>query len=144
MKNLYGTGVAFPILADPGSRWVSGPDVVLQALRSLLLTEPGERIGRPTYGCGLKRFLYSPNNVTTRTLIAQTVTNAIERDEPRVVLDGVEVVSHVGLPGDDGSRGDAPAVSDSTRLDIHIRFRLIREMTPRNLVCPFYLQGPGA
>ena len=64
-----GTGFGFPLLEGRGFRWVSGAEAVEQSLRQLLLTEPGERLGRPSYGCGLRRFLDAPNSVATRTLI---------------------------------------------------------------------------
>jgi phage baseplate assembly protein W len=121
----YGRGILFPLVPGPGlSSWVSGEDAVAQALRSLLLTEPGERIGRPTYGCGLRRFLFAPNSVATRTLIRQTVVEAIERDEARVKLDGVDVLTDPGEP---------------TLLRISIRYLLAGVPGPKNLVFPFYL-----
>lgn len=121
----YGRGILFPLVPGPGlSSWVGGEDAVAQALRSLLLTEPGERIGRPTYGCGLRRFLFAPNSVATRTLIRQTVMEAIGRDEARVKLDGVDVL---------------PDPAEPTLLRISIRYLLAGVPGPKNLVFPFYL-----
>lgn len=121
---LYGRGFLFPLVPGPGLSWVEGEDAVSQALRTILLTEPGERIGRPTYGCGLRRFLFAPNNVATRSLIRQTVTEAVVRDEPRVKLDLVEVVADETQP---------------TLLRIRVRYRLTGSPAPQNLVFPFYL-----
>src|SRR5262249_5933246 len=94
----YGRGFAFPLVPGPGFSWIEGEDAVAQSLRGLLLTEPGERIGRPTYGAGLRRFLFAPNDVATRTQIAQAVSDAVQRDEPRVKLDAVDVLPDPSEP----------------------------------------------
>ncbi|MEI2692765.1 MAG: GPW/gp25 family protein [Anaerolineae bacterium] len=39
---------------------------------------------RETFGCGLRRFLFEPNTVTTRQLIKERIADAIGRWEPRV------------------------------------------------------------
>ena len=120
----YGKGFAFPLVPGPGFGWIEGEDAVAQSLRGLLLTEPGERIGRPTYGVGLRRFLFAPNNVATRTQITQAVSAAIQRDEPRVKLDAVEVL---------------PDPAEPTLLRIRVRYLLASSPGPKNLVFPFYL-----
>lgn len=120
----YGRGFAFPLVPGPGFAQVEGEDAVAQALRTLLLTEPGERIGRPTYGVGLRRFLFANNNVTTRSLIHDAVRTAITRDEARVKLDAVEVV---------------PDPAEPTLVRIRIRYFLATSPGPKNLVFPFYL-----
>lgn len=92
----YGLGLSFPPRVDPatGSLAVVGDaDVVAQALRVLLRTAPGERLMRPDYGCDLRRFLFAPNTVATRRLIAQEVTRAIAHYEDRVALRSVDVTA---------------------------------------------------
>lgn len=128
MSALLGIGFAFPPLPDPGFGTVAGADAVAQSLVTLLLTEPGERIGRPTYGVGLRRYLFAPNNVGTRTLIQQSVAEAVRAHEPRAILLGVDAL---------------PAPGEPTRIDLTLRYRLLTESTPRNLVHPFYLDGKG-
>lgn len=123
---VHGRGLRFPLVEVPGFEWVGGSDAVAQALRALLLTEPGERIGRPTFGVGLRRFLFRPNTLATRTAVRDAVAEAIERDQARVELDEVLVTSDPTLP---------------TLLRIEVRYRLRREPTRRTLVFPFYLDG---
>lgn len=123
---LHGRGFAFPLLPDGAFRQVSGADAVLQSIRHILLTQPGERVGRPTYGAGLRRFLFQPNSVATRALLQAAVIDAIRRDEPRAVLQAVDVSTADGEP---------------TRLDIRVSFTLIGRNVPMNLVFPFYLDG---
>jgi phage baseplate assembly protein W len=128
--HLLGTGLRHPLLpaADGGLEWLSGPEVVAQSLRAILLTQPGERIGRPTWGVGLRRFLFAPNDVRTRVAIRQAVSTAIERDEPRAELEGVDVVS-------DALEGNL--------LRIVIRYRVRRERESRSLVFPCSLEQVG-
>jgi phage baseplate assembly protein W len=65
---------------------------VRQALLLLILTTPGERVMRPTYGCHLRRLLFSPNDDTTAGLAIHYVRSAIERWEPRVDILGLDAI----------------------------------------------------
>lgn len=129
IEELTGRGIRFPLAPAPGLALVTGADLVEQSLRSILLTQPGERIARPAYGAGLRRFLYASNNIATRSFIRDTVSRAIERDEPRVELEAVDVLTEAG---------------EETVLLIDIRYRLLEEPDPRRLVFPFYLDGDQA
>ena len=62
-----------------------------ESIRIILLTEPGERVMREDFGCGLRKFLFEPNTVTTRQLIRERVVRAIALWEPRVKVDDVAV-----------------------------------------------------
>lgn len=122
-----GTGWALPVRPQPGRgrlAYRGGADKVREALLVILATEPGERVMRPTFGCGLRRFLMEPNTLTTRTAIKQAVARAIEVWEPRVGLEEVTVT-----PGDD------PA-----QVRITIRYRHARDGSADVLVYPFYLE----
>ena len=91
--NIFGQGLGFPprVGADGRLAWSVGEDNVRESIRLILLTEPGERVLREEFGCGLRRFLFEPNTVTTRELIRDRITQAIVRWEPRVALESVEV-----------------------------------------------------
>src|SRR5215212_3071823 len=92
-RSLFGAGPSFPprINADGSLAWSTGEENVREAIRILLLTEPGERIMREEFGCGLRRFLFEPNTATTRELIRERVSAAITRWEPRVTVEDVAV-----------------------------------------------------
>jgi phage baseplate assembly protein W len=82
---------------------------VRQALLLLLLTRPGERVMRPTYGCELPKLIFWPNDDTTAGLAIHYVRQAIQRWEPRV----------------DRVRVDAQRSSeDAARLDILLEYRV--------------------
>ena len=93
-----GTGWSFP--PEPGpSRALdfrSGPALVRQSILLILDTDPGERVMRPEFGCGLSRFLMEPNTPATRAAIAREIDTALAVWEPRIDVGAVEVV-----PADD-------------------------------------------
>lgn len=119
-------GLRFPLVTADGFGWVRGEDVVEQAIRAILLTEPGERIARPTFGVGLRRFLFAPNSLELRTRIRAAITEALERDEPRIRLEEVAVSTDPQLP---------------TVLRIGIRYALRARPDTRTLELPFALEG---
>jgi phage baseplate assembly protein W len=77
--------------ADGRLAWAVGEENVRDSIRVILLTEPGERLMREEFGCGLRQFLFEPNTVTTRQLIQERIIQVIGRWEPRVVLEDVTV-----------------------------------------------------
>ena len=86
---------------DSGAlNWTSGEDCLREALWNLLLTSPGERLMRPSFGAGLRGFLNQPNTETTRQLIIDAITRAVTTWETRVTLVGVTVEAD---PSDLGS-----------------------------------------
>jgi len=62
-----------------------------EALWNVLMTNPGERLMRPSFGAGLGRWVAQPNTQTTRHLIAATITAAIAQWEQRVTVTAVDV-----------------------------------------------------
>jgi uncharacterized protein len=123
-----GSGWGFPV--QPGANsgdlaYAAGAEKVRQAILLVLRTEPGERVMRPTFGCGLRRYLAEPNTVATRALLVRQVTTAIEVWEPRVRLREVTATA-----------GDDPALVLLT-----IRYEHTRDASPGLLIYPFYLEG---
>jgi phage baseplate assembly protein W len=116
-----GTGLAFPV-NPPAFR--SGMELVRQAVETILDTEPGERVMRPEFGCGLRRFLMEPNTVATRTAIRDEIEQALRLWEPRIQVTRVAVT-----PGD-----------DPTLVWIDVAYVRLVDQRPDNLVHPFYLR----
>lgn len=121
-----GTGVRVPFLPDPDGRlgWVGGMDLIRQSVSTILDTEPGERVMRPGFGCGLRRYLMEPNNLTTRTSMEADIRSALETWEPRIRLVNVAVT-----PGD-----------DPYLVWVDIAYVRLADLRPDNLVYPFYLR----
>jgi phage baseplate assembly protein W len=51
---------------------------VEQLMRQVLLTNPGERINRPDFGCGLRRMVFAPNSDVSASLLQVSVLQALE------------------------------------------------------------------
>lgn len=52
---------------------------VEQLIKQVLFTNPGERINRTDFGCGLRRMVFAPNSVVTANLTQITVYQALEK-----------------------------------------------------------------
>ena len=58
--SFLGRGWVFPVSPDERARnlkYIGGPEKVRQSIQIILDTDPGERIMRPSFGCGLRRYL---------------------------------------------------------------------------------------
>lgn len=121
-----GQGLGQPLAPDQAGRlpFVRGPEKVRQAILTLLDTDPGERVMRPDFGCGLRRYLMQPNNPATRAGIARDITQAIARWEPRVRLVDIAV-----SPTD-----------DRAMVLIEIHYAHVLDARQDVLVYPFYLE----
>ena len=73
---------------------------VRDVMLNILLTRPGERLMRPTFGAGLLDYVHQPNNQTTRSLIANLVRKALEQWETRVVVEEVRVLPDPESPAE--------------------------------------------
>ncbi|MGW1076366.1 GPW/gp25 family protein [Streptomyces sp. NPDC002537] len=127
MSDLFtGRGWAFPlgVSASGGMAMVEGSHDVERAIRLVLGTEPGERPMRPEFGCAIRDKVFGSFDASTSGAIVQEVRRALERWEPRIVVDDVGVV---------------PAAEYEEVLLIHIGYRLASTNSRRNLVHPFYV-----
>jgi uncharacterized protein len=90
-----GTGWAFPLetAVTGGFDWRSGPALVRQSILIILDTEPGERLMRPDFGCGLRRYLMEPNTPSTRAAIGREIEAGLRAWEPRVLVGSVDVAN---------------------------------------------------
>lgn len=121
-----GQGLGQPVAPDASGRLplVSGPEKVRQAIYTLLDTDPGERVMRPDFGCGLRRYLMQPNNPATRAGIQREITQSLTRWELRVKLVDIAVT-----PTD-----------DRAMVLIEIHYAHVLDARQDVLVYPFYLE----
>ena len=124
--SFLGQGWRYPVTPAAAGRleYAAGADKVAQSIWILLDTDPGERIMRPAFGCGLRRYLMSPNTSAVRALIRHDVEIALANFEPRIQVTDLEVT-----PGDD------PAL-----VLIRLAYVNVRDNRPGNLIYPFYLE----
>lgn len=127
--DFIGRGVSFPVRTDAtGSlALVDGDREIVESIRLILATAPGERPMRPEFGCAIHDLVFAPADSTTAGQIAYEVRQSLERWEPRIDLTDVVV--------------DFAEVSNGTLL-IDIRYTLRNTNDPRNLVFPFYVIPP--
>jgi uncharacterized protein len=121
-----GRGIAYPMRVGitGGIALTSREDEIVESMRLILGTSPGERPMRPDFGCPIHEHIFAPADASTTGLIAFDVRNALTRWEPRIdVLD-------VTVRRDD----DQP-----TLLYIDITYAIRETNDPRNLVFPFYV-----
>jgi uncharacterized protein len=121
-----GAGIAYPLRTDAsgGLALVSREREIEEAIRLVLGTSPGERPMRPEFGSRIAEHVFAPANAATAGQLAYEVRVALERWEPRVDVDDVEV-------GFDEM--------DTGVLYLDVRYRIRGTNDPRNLVFPFYV-----
>lgn len=127
VKAYLGKGWPFPIkpsVPDQSIQYVEGAEKIRQSIWMILQTEPTERIMRPNFGCGLRRYLMQANNSATWSGIKRDIERALSRWEPRIKLEEVIVQG-----------GDDPSVAM-----ISIRYTHVQDGSSENLVFPFYLE----
>jgi hypothetical protein len=127
--DFIGRGVSFPVRTDAtGSvALVDGDREIVESIRLILATAPGERPMRPEFGCAIHDLVFAPADSATAGQIAYEVRQSLERWEPRIDLSDVIV--------------DFAEVESGTLL-IDIRYTLRNTNDPRNLVFPFYVIPP--
>ena len=72
---------AFPFRISAGSGQAAQSSYeqhVEQMVRQVLLTDPGERVNLPEFGCGLRRLVFAPHSdalqATTKLIVMQALT----------------------------------------------------------------------
>ncbi len=125
-REFLGQGWAFPIQVGPSGRiaLARGERDIEQAIRIILETIPGERVMRPEFGCRIHELLFAAQDATTEGFAIRYVEEALERWEPRIELQEVDVNSD---PARDGV------------LLIEIRYQIRDTHNERSIVYPFYL-----
>src|SRR5687768_4613395 len=126
MTELLGTGLSFPLSVDRrgGIALATGEQDVDQAIEIILSTAPGERPMRPEFGCGVHDFVFDSIDASTVGRMELAIRDALDRWEPRVIVDSVEF--------------NLDEVADG-RLIIDIGYHVRATNNMRNLVYPFYV-----
>ena len=100
LGSLLGRGIAFPPRLGPDGRlaFSEGAQNVREAIQVILLTELKERVMRPDFGAGLRTFLFEPNVGATHAAIAERARRALERWEPRIRIETLDVAADADDP----------------------------------------------
>src|SRR5689334_24062933 len=91
--DFIGRGLSFPVRTDAtGSvALVSGDREIVESIRLILGTAPGERPMRPEFGCAIHDLVFAPADAATAGQIAYEVRVSLEKWEPRITLTDVVV-----------------------------------------------------
>jgi uncharacterized protein len=86
------TGFAIPLQIDStgGIAEATDADKIRLSVLTILGTQPGERLMRPSFGCPLRNLAFAPLNAATANLAQFYVQDALTRWEPRIRLDEVQ------------------------------------------------------
>lgn len=126
MRDIIGTGVAFPLRVDAGGAiaLVQDDEDIQEAVELILGTSPGERPMRPQFGCAVHDCVFETVDAYTVGRLERAVRIALDRWEPRI-----EVLA-IDIDTSQADRGELP---------IEITYRLRATNDVRNLVYPFYV-----
>lgn len=70
----------------------SNLDLLEENISRILLTNQGERVCNPTFGCRFKNFLFDMQNIMQEEALAE-VASAIGKWEPRVTVQNISIVN---------------------------------------------------
>ena len=92
--NPFGKSLGFPprVGSDGRMRWSEGETNIRESIRVVLSTDKNERIALADFGAGLMRYLFEPNITATHARIADAITAALGRWEPRIAVESVDVL----------------------------------------------------
>ena len=121
----WGQGVSFPLRMNvQGSLQISVfSRNIEECIHLILRTKLGERLYRPDFGSRLSELVFAPMNTQTLLLIRLYVEEALEKWEPRIIIEEIKTEP-------DPQRG---------RVDIAILYTPKDSPDTRSLVYPFYL-----
>jgi hypothetical protein len=72
----------------------SDDDHIRDLIEQVLFTTPGERVNRPTFGCGLLQLVFAPNSDALAAATQFTVQGALQQWLGELILvEAVEVIS---------------------------------------------------
>ena len=127
-KEFMGRGWAYPFRVEPASGRISTVADELdiqQSIRIILGTAKGERVMRPSFGCGIHDLVYASIDMATIVQIKRDVTDALRLYEARIDVLGVKV--------------DATNLVNGL-LKVEIDYRVRQTNQRGNYVFPFYFK----
>ena len=73
--------LAFPFAIDSRGRSaeVAGDGWIRSLIEQVLFTQPGERVNRPDFGCGLLQLAFAPNSDALAAALQMTVQGALQQ-----------------------------------------------------------------
>ena len=97
---------------------------IKQSVKNIVLTTPGEKPFNPTVGCRVREMLFEPLDAFVADAIQDEIINTINQNEPRVVLQDVQVMP----------------VNTGNKLNVYIEYKIVG--VPIVETIEFVLQRP--
>ncbi|MDE5818752.1 MAG: GPW/gp25 family protein [Lachnospiraceae bacterium] len=122
-----GCGISFPPRVDAVTgrmRMCSQEEDIEEAVRIILFTGKGERVMRPDFGCGIRKYAFSAMSMIDQKGMEEEIRTALVRYEPRI--------TDVEIQVDCGRIHEGAA-------QIHIGYVVRATNNPYNLVFPYYI-----
>lgn len=131
-KDWLGLGWHNPVAIDPRTGMVAlaaYEDDIRQSIIIILMTERGERVMRPDFGCGIHGLVYAVIDTATLTRVEAEVRESLIKYEARIEVIGVKAL---------------PLRAAEGILDVELEYRVRRTNQTDNLVYPFYYREGGS
>ena len=80
-------------------------------LKNLILTNRGERLGIPDFGCDLRKVIFEQDGEDTYAYIQNEIQNSISIWLPFITINGINIVSN-------------NESKDNNRIDVHLNYTL--------------------
>lgn len=131
-KKFMGTGFKFPFQIDPRTNRIAMSSIeedIRESIKIILRTNIGERVMLPEFGTTAGEFVFSDNRAERMVALESSVSESLDRWEPRI-KDITVTVSNT-----DGSKN---------ALEIDIGYTVRSTNNQFNMVYPFYMmEGAG-
>lgn len=121
-----GEGLAFPLRVTAHGRLATAraEAKIEQAVWLILSTATGERVMRPTYGCGIHDMLFEPNHPGAQARLADHVRDALTMQEPRIAVLDVSIET---------------SAADPSAVLIRVDYRIHENNAVASLVYPYFV-----
>lgn len=125
-RSYLGQGLAFPLRVTAHGRMATAraEAKIEQSVWLIMASATGERIMRPSYGCGIHNMLFEPNNLSAQARLSDHVRQALSQQEPRIAVLDVTV---------DNSPADPSAVL------IRVDYRIHENNSIASVVYPYFV-----
>jgi phage baseplate assembly protein W len=93
--NDYAIGLSLPLQmgGNTFNQTYDNLEQLKSNVKNLLLTNQGERLGMPTFGCGLQRLLFEPNDDDLNDKILNQVESAVNYWLPQLLINSIEITA---------------------------------------------------
>ncbi len=127
-EQFLGVGWKFPVEFNSGSKDVtmlSGEELIKNSLDVLFATSMGERVMQPDYGSELDQFVFENLSKSTITYMQAVISDAILFNEPRIIVNEIDIDPHV---------------QEGAFIEIKIDYTISSTNNRYNYVYPYYLK----